>query len=422
MRAKVVMVARVKRSKGSFPFVPVEIKNDRPVPPKGATSYYARYSGVRKDGSRGRIVLPLGDNLETAYIAFLNVETAHKSQRAGVAPPIPIRVDAPTDDTSLANAIDEYLAEAEAIGNDADTLGSKERVLHSFQAVAVANGVVTIEAMKDVKKARKALLAYLSWMQDELQTKAIDGARRENTFYTRMRRLGHFLRQHGIKIKKSYGAGPDDTGVLRQEEFPKYKGRAPKKYSKTTIRQLLAEADVDEADLIQFLLFTGFRDEEAAHAEWSDINFTDHSINVYSKPRTAARPWSWSPKDDESREESIPLSKEFVARMKARRDRIKSEHCALIFPSGVCKPDNHLLRRVRDVAKRAGVEQTIGLHLFRKTFGSMVAQRFGIETARKYLGHSKISTTQGYLAADSDDAQTVKAAIGNLQAEYLPAK
>ena len=85
-------------------------------------------------------------------------------------------------------------------------------------------------------------------MQVKLPSQKVDGVRQENTRYTRMRRLGSFLKQVGIKIKKDRSAAPDDPGLLRHEEFPTYKGRKATKYSRSTIQSLLAKASADEAD------------------------------------------------------------------------------------------------------------------------------------------------------------------------------
>ncbi len=418
MKATTVFLARVSDGKGNFPFQPIEIKKGRPVAPENATSYYARYSGVRPNGSTGRIVTPLGSNLDEAYVSFLNLEAANKARRSGleVSPAI-----FPQGKSSLADGITEYLENSASIGNDEDTLGAKDRTLHSFQQVAAANGVVTIEALKDPKIGKRVLLAYLGWMRKHLATQKTEGTRPENTYHKRMSVLGAFLKQQGIQIKKAVNAGPADTGLLDHSEFPKYKGRKATKYSKTTIQGLLAAANVDESDLIQFFLFTGFRDEEVAYAEWSDVNFSDRSINVHAKPQTATRPWTWKPKDDESRAVDIPLSADFVNRLKARQKRYAAAKCNLIFPSGACKPDNNLLRRIRAVAKRANVTQPVTLHKFRRTFGSYIAKAYGIEMARQCLGHSDIATTQLYLSADGDDSQEVRDTIGNVQAEYLGA-
>ena len=96
-------LARVKRN-NKYVFQKVAIKRDRPVAPKDATSYYARYSNPT-----GRVTAPLGTDLERAYVAFLNLESANKKVRAGQAAPV-ITV---TDDVALTDAIEEYLETAE---------------------------------------------------------------------------------------------------------------------------------------------------------------------------------------------------------------------------------------------------------------------------------------------------------------------
>ena len=72
MKATTVFLARLPDAAGKFPFAKVELKRDKPIEPKGASSYYARYSGIRKDGTRGRIVQPLASsNVDEAYVEFL---------------------------------------------------------------------------------------------------------------------------------------------------------------------------------------------------------------------------------------------------------------------------------------------------------------------------------------------------------------
>jgi hypothetical protein len=190
-------------------------------------SYYARYSGIRKDGTRGRIVQPLASsNLDEAYVEFLNIDTAQRQIRAGQKPAFTgIATVVPSGQTLLNDAITEYIEAAKAIGNDQSTIDSKIRVLDSFRDVCFANGVSTVEAMREPKTGRKVLLAYLTWMKSNLPTTKMDGARPENTYYSRMRRLGAFLIQHGIKIKKSYNSSPTDTGLLSHNEFPKLKNK-----------------------------------------------------------------------------------------------------------------------------------------------------------------------------------------------------
>ena len=410
MVAKVTLLARVKNGE-NYIFKKVEIKRGRPVAPANATTYYLRYS----DNGR-RKVEAVGAQIDAAYVAFQNKERNMSRQRAGL---LPLTNDIAATDTLLADAIEEYLDNAQKAGNDSDTVAIKKRALEDFQQVAATNGVLTIDRLRDAKTGKRIVLAYLDWMRKNIRTVKTGGTRPENTHHARLQKVSAFLKQHGIKLKKDAHAGSGDNGLLDHSEFPKYKGKKATKYSPAIIQAMMAVANIDEADLIQTFLVSGFRDEEVAHLEWSDVNFTDGSINVHTKAKTTTRLWTWKPKDNESRSVDIPLSADFLDRLKARQKRYASSKCALIFPSGVCKPDNNLLRRVRKVAKRAGVTQPITLHKFRRTFGSYIAEAYGVEMARQCLGHSDIATTQSYLSADTEDAKKVRDTIGNVQAKYF---
>jgi integrase len=374
--------------------------------PDKATSYYARYSGIRKDGTRGRIVEPLGDNIETAYAAFLNLETANKAQRAGLE--VSDAVVVPSGgENSLADAIEEYLKEC-ALRNSQVTVDSDTRILHQFRDDCAAHGVFNIEFFKDPKAGRKRLLEHIGWMKAKLPTVSVDGKNPENTRNKRMNRISTFFRQHGVKVRKAKNASPDDPGLLAHHEFPSYKAKNATMYSDETIAAWKAAATADERDLIEFFLATGFRDEEVAHIEWADINWANKTTNVHAKPKTATRPWMWSPKDGESRAVDIPLSDEVIARLKARRARYAANKCSLIFPTGVCKPNEHLLRIARKAAQRAGIAERIALHTIRKTVGSNLAERYGVTFAMDVLGHSDIATTQGYMARNPKTAQRLR--------------
>lgn len=328
MKATTIFLARVNDGTGKFPFVPVEITKGKPVAPKGASSYYARYSGKRKNGTHGRVVQSLvSTNIEEAYVEFMNVELAQKQVRAGQAVTVPSAPTGAAGATLLQDAIETYLRE-ESVRNSVETIASDTRILHSFRDVCFTNGVSTIEAFKDAKAGRKILLAYIAWMRTNLDKVSVDGARPENTWNKRMNRISTFFKQHGVKVKRDHNAGPDDAGLLAHHEFPQYKSKKATGYSEETIAAWLKAATVDERDLIEFFLATGFRDEEVAHIEWSDINWANKTVNVKAKAKTASRAWSWMPKDGESRAEDIPLADAFVARMKARQRLRASRDCS----------------------------------------------------------------------------------------------
>jgi integrase len=66
------------------------------------------------------------------------------------------------------------------------------------------------------------------------------------------------------------------------------------------------------------------------------------------------------------------------------------------------------------VAKRAKIEGRIGLHKFRKTFGTIVAKEMGLEQARIWLGHDDVATTQAYLASDEMTTEQSRKATNSM--------
>jgi integrase len=407
MVPKVVLVARL----ASGQFVPVEFRKGRPIAPADAKRFYLRYTADRK-----RRVEPVGCSLDEAAVAFKNRELNFTRLRAGLLPVTEPVLTA--NAIRLRDAVAEYVETAKTIGNNLNTAAAKQRTLGLFCDVCAKIGILTIDQLRDTATGRRAVLAYMAWLKTELPTTQVEGARTENTRHAMLSRLGAFLKHHGVKLKKDRHAGPADAGLLAHHEFPKYIAKQPTRYSRETIAAILKTATTDEADIIWFFLSTGFRDGEAAHAEWSDINFRDNSINIHAKPQTDARPWSWTPKDDESRPVDIPLSANFVRRMEDRRIRQKNQKGSLIFPNSVGKPNRRLLWEVRNAAKRAGITERIELHKFRKTFACWVAEKHGIELTRRLLGHSNIATTQLYLSANAADVGKLKASVDDMTADF----
>jgi integrase len=124
------------------------------------------------------------------------------------------------------------------------------------------------------------------------------------------------------------------------------------------LKALFAAATPDEWLLFQFFLCTGAREQEVAHAEWDDIDFVDGLFTVKAKA-------NWKPKDYEER--TVPLPDFLGALLK---DRMLRGSGLLIFPTWEGKVDGHMLRILKDLAKRAGLVGEFKLHKFRKSYAT----------------------------------------------------
>jgi integrase len=226
----------------------------------------------------------------------------------------------------------------------------------------------------------------------------LESAEEQNgTIRARLQFLCVFLKQNGfLKLP------------LPKSEWPKVETRKPKAYTGEQVNTLLAKATADEKDLILFLLTTGFRDDEAAHTDWQDVDFKNGTVNVSDKPK-----WDFKTKNHKQRKSDITLPSDCLARLKVRNER--NPDSELIFPNSKGTPDNALLVRVRKAAKRAGIKERITLHKFRKTFGTRYGQAHGIVNAQHLLGHADIRTTQLYMA----ETEIPRTAVENLFSDVV---
>ncbi len=382
------LYARINND-GRFFWERVQIKRQNPVPLPNATSYFLRYMDHGK-----RKIVPLGKDLNTAFIEWRNHESDMDRVAIGKAP---IYQDRAKERIVIADAVAEYLQDLPTLDKAKATIVAYTNTLEGF--VRSCTKIYTDEL------DRKDIIDYIAWMRKNLPKRK--HGEQNRTIRNRLTYLGTFLGQKcGIRLKKVKGADSTAPGLLFSTDAPKYTKRVPDKYSIKTINALLDVANQHEQLLIEFFLYTGCRDEEVAHMEWSD--FDGKKIRVQPKPR-----YSWKVKDHEVRDVDL-LPSRFITKLIRYRDSSADHKCNLIFPSGVSKPDKHLVKIIQRVAVRAGLEGRFTLHKMRRTFGSMIAKKFGIPTAQRLLGHKDLQTTARYLAAEDTDTTEAQIEVDNI--------
>src|SRR6267154_1450973 len=394
MRAKVVLLARVKRptAKIPYPFVPVEIKRGRPVTVENTMGYYLRYSQGGK-----RVVRPVGANIEQAFVSYQNKEMAFARTRDGL---LPITPSEPAQGRVLiADAVTKYLKNLESAvltgEKSKSTLTAYKNTVEDFRDYCGVHYMS--EITEDILKGHK------DWLFKNIKKRA--RGKKINTLVNRFRYLSVVLSKNGIQMSKAKNPKRDDNGLLDWNDIPKEpkEERAkPNKYSEDRVNALLDAADVDDADLIQTFLRTGCRDEEIVYLHWSDVHYKEQEIEISEKPK-----YGWRTKDREAR--TIPLEDGvLLKRLKAREQRQSGS--GLVFPNTNGEPDQHLIRRLHKVAEKARAsgfkfKQDITLHRFRRTYASMMIAHCDLQTVSELLGHSDIETTARYLAADQTKAR-----------------
>jgi len=231
---------------------------------------------------------------------------------------------------------------------------------------------------------RDDMIAFTSYLQKHPSRYAAE------TIHSIWIRVAVFFNDRGIRKYV------EEEDWVKGKDIPKYEKNTNKKYASYTdqgYQAMLMFAPNDEAKLlVQFLAGTGFRKDETAHAEFSDVK--GHKIETGAKPK-----YNWKTKDNERREVEIT---------DALATAIKNFHIShpdrtLIF-SDTTTPNTHLDRIIRKTAEAAHVTlPKKPCHAFRVRFATKRSS--DIETLRRELGHSDITTTQIYLRGITDGTE-----------------
>jgi hypothetical protein len=318
MQPKVSLLARVNDGTGKFPQVPCEIHRKAillPVERKtdgrffalvDIIGFYARYSENGK-----RKLKPLGKDAVAAYTQFLQTEQNYARVSRGLLPLEPEPRKQPARD--IRTCAQKYESDLVTRGISSRSIAKYIPPIKDFVALYTQKKTSIDEVTKD------DVMDYLAWMQKNLTRRKGDP---QHTYRNRVQYVNALLAHFNIKPP------------MRMRDIKKPVKIRPWKYSDDVMNLLLSKATQDQKDLIQFMLNTGFRDEEASFVHWSDIDLKAGSINVYPKPQYANRygldDRGWRPKNGASREQDIVLSPKFVSINRIPSGRSTFRQCNLL--------------------------------------------------------------------------------------------
>lgn len=301
--------------------------------------------------------------------------------------------------TSIREAVAEYLEHLRVHSPD------KPRTLARYQA-ALAHFVRLVGHRRYVEAVTRAdIEAYQLAQANEPAVKGRAGRTvQPSTINFELRAIRSFFnflrRELGMEVE-------NPCQGFRPLRDAKALGRAPRSvYSQEELERLFAACD--EADRAAFctLLMTGLRESELCWLTWEDVCLDPGREHVVVR----AKP-GFTPKDYEQRQVPLPPSLAELFRGLPRRD-------SYVFPAARGGREQHLLRRLKRVAKRAGVEGAT-LHRFRHTYATrLLEQGVDVVTVQRLLGHSDLETTQRYLNPDVERKREAVARLDSL----LPAR
>lgn len=293
-----------------------------------------------------------------------------------------LKVDAEPDRETLSAAASRYIADADARGVTEAAMQAR-LVLDEFQSVCRRTYLDEI-TREDVLRFHEALRKR---------------GCAPRTVANKHNRLKSFYLFAGLSAKA-------------MPPVPRYDKQLPTIYSPEQIGAILKAADDTMHRAISLALKCGLRDQEVAHLEWLDIDFREGILRVRSKPE-----YGFRVKDTEERD--IPIPSDLMNEMKAAKGCAEGK---LVVGAGI-KPDRHLLRNLKRLAWRAGLncgvcDGCLGalhecrewtLHKFRRTYCTTLL-RAGIDlrTVQAFMGHADMASTMRYLRPAASDEVRAK--------------
>jgi site-specific recombinase XerD len=197
--------------------------------------------------------------------------------------------------------------------------------------------------------------------------------------------------------------------LLEKGDWPTYVDTIRPIYEPEELTAMFNVATEDEADMLKFILGSGYRDQEMRYVEYLDLDSRHDLARV-----TAKKEWDFTPKNWEER--AVPLPSALMERLKKRKERKKARPHDLIFGNSRGKPDSEMDMVVKRVAERAGLNcgrcvtehgnkcaegpycMNFFLHKFRHTYATNhLRDGVDIRTVQAWLGHRDITSTMVYL-------------------------
>lgn len=343
---------------------------------------------------------PVGNDPYVALDKLAEKQRWLRDRERGVSYPAP---DSPKPECSRLRvdaAVEQYFRNLQSQGKDRKTIRAYKLAIEEFRESCTKKFVDEI--------TKQDLIDFMGWLRTRPPKLRKDGTPRKprrsgdpnRTYFNKVNDIVIFLSAHGF------------NRLLKKCEYPKFAEKPVVYYDAEQVKTLYSAAkDDEESFMVDYFLKTGVRDGEAAHAEYSDVK--GGFLNIVDKPHL-----DWHPKHWHIRRIPIPLN--LIAAI-ANRQR-QQPGCKLIFPNKAGKPDQHLLRFVQRVAKRAGVTFHADLHTFRRTYATLFSGTAKIQTIQYLLGHKDIKTTMRYLGIPDLNSPETRTAVETTFREFRAAQ
>jgi integrase len=286
----------------------------------------------------------------------------------------------PSGRITVAAAAEKYFANCEARGLDPETIRKYRAAVDPFVEHC---GAKYVDECRDNKQV---LLNYMGWLRKQPVPKR-KHSNPERTLANRVGDVRIFLKEFGI------------TKLLKKNEEPKYHEKKVVAHPDDELDVLYGAADADETFLLDFFIGSMARDHEA-YGRYGDPDLTGTTLTLYGKHHKTR---------------TVEIAQRLTDGIRARRKRTNSTS---LFVNRNGNPDKHLLRKLQNVAKKAGANFHTELHKLRKTGASRrYLANVPLPTLMRELGHESLAVTQDYLADVRKPGEAKKAVT---DADFVP--
>jgi len=339
-------------------------------------AYYIEWRVGGRSGRRYRTAVARDEAIDAARRKALELSAIRDGLIAAPEPP-PV---AP-DKTPIGDAIDDYLKYVK--------MQRKKRTWLTYR--------YTLDVL--LRTSYKKKYAEDATRQDaiDFMTHCYEQGLGARTVYDKLVTVLQLFKRHGREKLLEKGDWPSFVDTIRPI------------YEPEEITAMFKVATEDEADMLKFILGSGFRDQEIRYVEYLDLDSNHDIVRV-----TAKKEWDFTPKNWEER--VVPLPHVLVERLKKRKERKSARPHDLIFGNTRGNPDSEIDTVVKRVAERAGLNcgrcvtehgnkcaegpycMNFFLHKFRHTFATNhLRDGVDIRTVQAWLGHRDIKSTMVYL-------------------------
>jgi integrase len=183
--------------------------------------------------------------------------------------------------------------------------------------------------------------------------------------------------------------------LIGKNDHPRFIEQEVSIYEEEDLSKLHAVCSPYHSTLYDFLLMSGFREQEAMHVTWNNVRFNANIIEMRWKPQ-----FNWTPKAYKERE--VPVPDELLEILEAHRKSLpalRTSAHSLVFSTENNTRDKHMLRALKRNAKKATLNpDEFWLHKFRATFATTHLQAgVDLRTVMTWMGQTNLESIIRYL-------------------------